>query len=152
MTLPREAAAFLGLRQAEGCASAPSPSCFEETTVCLTDWSCCQSQPGVGVVSIEMSATHFTALHVTTGEVVHSNTDNLDQIMEDSDPIHYSGADNRSAHLHYEYPPRSYPSAFTQFTGFWLFTAPGGWLLCSHICASIDRHLRHSIRAWLRIC
>jgi hypothetical protein len=64
----------------------------------LTYWLCCQSQPGVGVVSIEMSATHFTALHVTTGEVAHSNTENLDQIMEDADPIRYSGADNRSAH------------------------------------------------------
>ena len=68
----------------------------------LTQWLCCQSQPGVGVVSIEMSATHFTALHVTTGEVAHSNTDNLDQIMEDADPIRYSGADNRSARPFHE--------------------------------------------------
>ena len=40
------------------------------------------SQPGAGLVSIEMTPSHFTALSVSMGEVAHSNTMNLDQLME----------------------------------------------------------------------
>jgi hypothetical protein len=57
------------------------------------------SQPGAGLVSIEMSATHFTALHVDAGEVAHSNTMSLDQMMEDTDSVRYSGADNSTGRL-----------------------------------------------------
>lgn len=57
------------------------------------------SQPGAGLVSIEMSASHFTALRVTMGEVAHSNTMSLDQMMEDTDPVHTSGADNSTGRL-----------------------------------------------------
>ena len=57
------------------------------------------SQPGAGLVSIEMTHSRFTALHVTMGEVAHSNTMNLDQMMEDTDPIHVSGADNSTGRL-----------------------------------------------------
>ena len=57
------------------------------------------SQPGAGLVSIEMTPSHFTALHVTMGEVAHSNTLSLDQMMEDTDPVRKSGADNSTGRL-----------------------------------------------------
>lgn len=57
------------------------------------------AQPGAGLVSIEMTCSHFTALHVDTGEVAHSNTLSLDQMMEDTDPVRISGADNSTGRL-----------------------------------------------------
>jgi hypothetical protein len=50
------------------------------------------SQPGAGLVNIEFTTTRFTALSVPMGEVAHSNTLSLDQMMEDTDPIHTTGA------------------------------------------------------------
>ena len=57
------------------------------------------SQPGAGLVNIEMTTTRFTALSVPMGEVVHSNTLSLDQMMMDTDPIHINGADNSTGRL-----------------------------------------------------
>ena len=39
------------------------------------------------------------ALSVPMGEVAHSNTLSLDQMMEDTDPIHTTGADNSTGRL-----------------------------------------------------
>ena len=57
------------------------------------------SQPGAGLVSIEMTTSHFTALSVAMGEVAHSNTLSLDQMMEDTDPNSKSGSDNSTGRL-----------------------------------------------------